>query len=244
MSRPVSRRRRPWQHSRKMSFRRSSRRQSCLPVTSVDDSKRKRLSSTATDPPARQRRSSAGDVTRSTPGSTNSEPASVAWTLINSRGRKKTEELCPKLDRPHPSFGRTPGPGRSQVSDPLRVYPDHRQGGSRGLASRARVEGFRALPSDGGRTAQPPRLPAAPGSQDPTRKKIPETDAIFQNVQAARVRDGGRPGHAENLHRYQSESQDRRILPRRRGTRRRSPSRPSITTCLPTPCWSRWASSS
>jgi transposase len=42
------------------------------------------------------------------------------------------------------------------------------------------------LPANRGRVAQPHRLPPASGSEDPARKKIPETDAIFRNVQAAR----------------------------------------------------------
>jgi hypothetical protein len=40
------------------------------------------------------------------------------------------------------------------------------------FSGRARVEGFCTLPSDGGRTAQPHRLPAPPGSQGPARKKL------------------------------------------------------------------------
>ena len=55
-------------------------------------------SNTATGPLAKPRRSSAGDAPPSTPDSTNSGPASVAWTPMNLRGRKKTEELCPELE--------------------------------------------------------------------------------------------------------------------------------------------------
>jgi hypothetical protein len=55
------------------------------------------------------------------------------------------------------------------------------------------VEDFRAVPSDGGSSAQPPGLPAPPGAESSARKKIPETDAIFQNVQTARAKTANEP---------------------------------------------------
>jgi transposase len=49
------------------------------------------------------------------------------------------------------------------------------------------------LPADGGRIAQPHRLPTASGPQDSARKKVPETDAIFRNVQNARAQAAADP---------------------------------------------------
>src|SRR5438477_10323703 len=63
----LSRRRRPWQLSRKTSFRPSSRRPRRLPGISDDDSKQKPPSSSATVPPAKPRSSSAGGEPRSIP---------------------------------------------------------------------------------------------------------------------------------------------------------------------------------
>jgi hypothetical protein len=64
--------------------------------------------------------------------------------------------------------------------------PDRRQCPAR--AREARVCRRRAaLAWHDGRDPQPQRLPAAPGAQSQARKKVPQTDAIFDNIQ---VKDG------------------------------------------------------
>ncbi len=95
--------------------------------------------------------------------------------------------------RPHPPPGRPAGPSRSQVPDHPGVHPGHGQGRSGSPASRARVAGLRPLPPDRRPDPQPFWLPAPTGPQSPARKKIPETDAIFANVHAARARAAGDP---------------------------------------------------
>ncbi|MBN9120969.1 MAG: hypothetical protein J0I06_17760 [Planctomycetes bacterium] len=107
--------------------------------------------------------------------------------LRTARAQKGRAPL-PRTPGTHPPPGRTPGPGRSHVPDRPGIHPDHRPGRSPGARRRARVEGCRTQPSDRRGDPQPPGLSTPSGAEGPTRKKVPETDAIFGHIRAARSR--------------------------------------------------------
>ena len=130
---------------------------------------------------------SVGDAIPSRPDCTNAGPESAVWN-----GSKNAAARKPKTSRRRssPRFAAWSNPRHRSIPPLNRRWrsPASRPSRTRRTAQRSRARPACAVSPNDRQHAQSTRLPVAAGDQGAPSKKIAETNAIFDNIDAARER--------------------------------------------------------
>jgi len=112
---------------------------------------------------------------------------------FESRGRTATEDLHPGLEDHIRRLVDPHAQADPKFQTPFAYTRVTARAVREAFAGRPRAGREGADPPDRRRHPQPPRLPPPPGTQGPSAKKVPQTDAIFAHVREARAEAAADP---------------------------------------------------